>query len=82
MDRKEKVDKWYEKRWKKTADLKPENNTEGPPIIGAEVTEPVHQMKNNKAPDPDNITKDELEVLEEYGVEIITKLLSNINNIG
>lgn len=38
-------------------------------------------MKNNKAPYPDNITKEEIQALDEFGIEI-TKLLMNLKLQG
>ena len=60
----------------------PENNNDGPPIIRAEVNEAIRQMKNNKSPGPDKITKEELEALDETGIDTVVKLLNDIYNTG
>ena len=57
-------------------------NNEGPPILEEEVISALKKMKNGKAAGPDNITKEMIDALEEFGISTVTKLLNNIYNSG
>ena len=57
-------------------------NEEGPKILEAEVQYAIKQIKLGKATGPDNITKEEIEALGDFGIEVLTKLLNDVNDTG
>lgn len=59
-------------------DIDLEGNMKGPDLLASEVEEAVENMKDGKAPRPDDISEEELKALGDLGVEIITKMLNDI----
>ena len=57
-------------------------NNEGPSILNAEVKEAIQHLKNNKSSGPVKITKEELDALGDYDIEVIIKILNDIYNSG
>lgn len=58
------------------------NNFEGPPILQDEVRCAFSKMKHGKAPGPDKVTIEMLDALEDYGIELVTKLINSIYETG
>lgn len=58
------------------------SNNEGPPILEAEVRNALKHMKTGKAPGPDNIMKEMISALDEFGTKMITDLLNEIYITG
>ena len=57
-------------------------NLAGRPIMKDEVRETMRKMKTGKATDPDGLSIELIEALEEYGIEKVTTLLNEIYNTG
>ena len=54
---------------------------DGPPILKEEVSAAIRKMKHGKAVGPDNIPIEVFAVLEDIGIDFLTKLLNSILNI-
>ncbi|GFO42831.1 endonuclease-reverse transcriptase [Plakobranchus ocellatus] len=59
-----------------------ENNFAGPPIMKEEVETAIKKMKHGKATDPDNISVELIEALEDFGIGKVTHLLNEIYDTG
>ena len=87
MDKHEMLKKWseyieglfYNERGEKPQIKK---NIEGPKIMKTDVKHVLNKMKADKATDPDNILSEAIESLENLGIDMTTKLLNEIYNIG
>ena len=55
---------------------------EGPPILKEEVSAAIRKMKHGKAVGPDNIPIEVFTVLEDIGIDFLTKLLNSIYDSG
>ena len=54
----------------------------GPPILKEEVSAAIRKMKHGKAVGPDNIPIEVFAVLEDIGIDFLTKLLNSIYDSG
>ena len=63
---------------------KPEEfkTAEGPEILFEEVKEAIKHLKESKAPGEDGITGEQLKVLDEESLKILTDILNDIYNTG
>ena len=57
-------------------------NIEGPSIMKDEVRQAIKSMKTNKATDPDGISVEMIQSLDELGVDVMTKLINKIYDTG
>ena len=55
---------------------------DGPPILKEEVSAAIRKMKHGKAVGPDNIPIEVFAVLEDIGIDFLTKLLNSIYDSG
>ena len=55
---------------------------DGPPILKEEVSAAIRKMKQGKAVGPDNIPIEVFAVLEDIGIDFLTKLLNSIYDSG
>ena len=63
-------------------DIEINYNEEGPTILAPEVKDAIRHTHLSKASGPDNITKEEMDALGEFRIEVLTKLLNDIYNTG
>jgi hypothetical protein len=86
IDKEEIMKRWSEYTKERYQDEREEidleDNQESPCILTKEVEEAIKSMKNGKTPGPDGVTKEEMEVLGDFGIGIITNLLNDIYNTG
>lgn len=50
--------------------------------MSGEIREAIHKIKKGKVLEPGNRTREELDALEESGIDIITNVLNDIHNSG
>ena len=62
--------------------LEVRNNEEGPPILRAEVENAFEKMKRGRATADDGIAVEMLAALEDYGMDVITEIASEIYESG
>ena len=55
---------------------------DGPPILKEEVSAAIRKMKHGKAVGPDNIPIEVFTVLEDIGIDFLTKLLNSIKTVA
>ena len=55
---------------------------DGPPILKEEVSAAIRKMKHGKAVGPDNIPIEVFAVLEDIGIDFLTKLLNSIMTVA
>ena len=55
---------------------------DGPLLLPFEVRAAAKKMRSNKAPGPDRITTEMVKVLDDFGIEKITKLANEMHDNG
>ena len=87
MDKEDVLNRWSEyigELFKDNRGERPaiKKNTDGPPILKAEVEAAIRKMKRGKATGPDGIPIEIILALEEMGIGMTTKLLNAIYDSG
>ena len=87
MDKEDVLNRWSEyigELFKDNRGERPaiKKNTDGPPILKAEVEAAIRKMKRGKATGPDGIPIEIILALEEMGIGMTTKLLNAVYDSG